>query len=195
VVAVNRPGHRKAGTVGAPLPGLTVGIESGEIVVQGPTVMRGYLNNPAAGDAWRTGDLGELDSDGHLRVTGRKDNLLVTAFGRNVSPEWIEAMLLADPKLGACAVLGHGDRHPGVLLIPSPIGEAWLARLPRAQVQLWIEQMCAEAPVYAVPKAFAVCTAAEARRRGLLTANGRIVRAAAEGAYREIRKAIRLVAA
>ena len=86
VVAVNRPGRRKAGTVGEPLRGLDVRIDDGEIVVSGPTVMQGYLHGPRAEAPWRTGDLGHRDEDGFLSVTGRKDNLLVTAAGGTSRP-------------------------------------------------------------------------------------------------------------
>jgi long-subunit acyl-CoA synthetase (AMP-forming) len=122
VVAVNRPGRRKAGTVGEPLPGLDVRIEDGEVMVSGPTVMAGYLHAKRADRSWRTGDLGDVDHDGYLSVTGRKDNLLVTSSGRNISPEWVEAMIAGDPRIGACAVLGHGQRHLSVLLVPSDLG-------------------------------------------------------------------------
>ena len=92
-------------------------------------------------------------------------------------------MLMGDPRIGACAVLGHGQRHLSVLLIPSPLGERWLMESPRAHVLLWLEQICIDAPAYAVPKDFVVCQATEAKRIGLLTANGRIVREAASKAY------------
>jgi long-subunit acyl-CoA synthetase (AMP-forming) len=88
VVAVNRPGRRKAGTVGIPLPGLDISIEDGEVVVRGPTVMDGYLHGGPAAGPWRTGDLGKLAPDGSLTVSGRRDSVLVTASGRNVLPEW-----------------------------------------------------------------------------------------------------------
>jgi long-subunit acyl-CoA synthetase (AMP-forming) len=195
VVAVNRPGRRKARTVGEPLPGLDVRIEQGEVVVNGPTVMEGYLSTGAAKQPWRTGDLGALDQDGFLRVTGRKDNLLVTASGRNVSPEWVEAMLMGDPRVGACAVLGHGRPRLNVLLIPSPSGERWLTESPRAHVLLWLEQVCVELPAYAVPKDFVVCGATEAKRIGLLTSNGHIVRETAKKAYPALKAARCLAAA
>lgn len=195
VVAVNRPGRRKAGTVGEPLPGLDVRVEQGEVVVNGPTLMAGYLHGGPVERPWRTGDLGLLDRDGFLAVTGRKDNLLVTAFGRNISPEWVEAMLMGDPRVGACAVLGHGQRHLSVLLVPSPRGERWLLESPRAHVLLWLEQVCADAPAYAVPKDFVVCPVMQAERIGLLAANGRLLRDAALSAYPALKRARRPVAA
>lgn len=195
VVAVNRPGRRRAGTVGEPLPGLDVRIEDGEIIVSGPTVMDGYLHGAAADGTWRTGDLGERDADGFLSVTGRKDNLLITANGRNISPEWIETMVLSDPRVAACLLLGNGMSHLSVLLVPSPRGEEWLMESPRAHVLLWLEQICIEAPYYAVPKDFVVCPMAQAKRIGLLTSNGRVVREAALNAYPALKLARRPVAA
>jgi long-subunit acyl-CoA synthetase (AMP-forming) len=192
VVAVNRPGRRKAGTVGEPLPGLDVQIEEGEVVVSGPPVMAGYLHaRRIAGQPWRTGDLGSVDRDGYLCVVGRNDNLLVTSTGRNICPEWVEAIIAVDARIGACAVLGHGERHLSVLLIPSPWGERWLMEAPRAHVLLWLEHICIRAPAYAVPKDFVVCPAAQAKRIGLLTPNGHVVREAAKQAYPALKLARR----
>ena len=195
VVAVNRPGRRKAGTVGAPLPGIDVRIEDGEVVVSGPTVMKGYLHAARVEEPWRTGDLGRLDQDGFLLVTGRKDTLLVTSSGRNISPEWIEAIVLSDPRVGACVVLGHGMSHLSVLLIPSALGERWLMDSPRAHILLWLEQICIDVPAYAVPKEFVVCPVMQAERIGLLTANGRLLRDAAHSTYPALKIARRPVAA
>lgn len=195
VVSVNRPGRRKAGTAGEPLRGLDVRIDDGEIVVSGPTVMQGYLHGPRAEAPWRTGDLGHRDKDGFLSVTGRKDNLLVTANGRNISPEWIEAMVMSDSRVAACALLGHGMNHLSVLLVPSHRGEEWLMDAPRAHILLWLAQTCIDAPSYAVPKDFVVCPAAQAKRIGLLTSNGRVVREAALGIYPALKLARRPVAA
>lgn len=196
VVAVNRPGRRKAGTVGEALPGLDVRIDEGEVVVSGPTVMAGYLHaKRVANQSWRTGDLGRLDQNGFLSVTGRKDTLLVTSAGRNISPEWIEAMVMSDPRVAAAVVLGHGMSHLGVLLFPSFLGEDWLMESPRGQILLWLERVCVAAPAYAVPKDFVVCPAKQAKCIGLLTANGRVVRDAALSAYPALRLARRSVAA
>ncbi len=195
VVSVNRPGRRKAGTVGEPLKGLDVRIEEGEIVVSGPTVMNGYLHGPQVDGRWQTGDLGQRGEDGFLRVLGRRDSLLVTANGRNISPEWIEAMVMSDPRVAACALLGHGMDHTSLLVVPSHHGEEWLMESPRAHIQLWLERLCAEAPSYAVPKDFAVCPGAQAKRIGLLTSNGRIVRKVAFNLYPELKLAGRCAAA
>ncbi len=195
VVAVNRPGRRKAGTVGEPLPGLDVTVENGEVVVRGPTVMAGYLHGTPVTGPWRTGDLGSQTQDGFLTVTGRKDTLIVTASGRNISPEWVEAIVMSDPRVLTCAALGHGMNHVSVLLVPSPHGERWLMEAPSAHVLLWLEQLCIDAPSYAVPKDFVVCPTDQAKRLGLLTANGRIVRDAALSAYPALRLARSRVAA
>lgn len=183
VVTLNRPGRRKAATMGEPLTGIEVRIDNGEVVVSGPSVMDGYLHGSSGESSWPTGDLGSLDEDGFLSIAGRKDTLLVTSSGRNISPEWIEAMLMSDPRVAAAVVLGHGMDQLNALLIPSALGEAWLAESPRAQILLWLEQVCRAAPAYAVPRNFVVCPSLQAKQIGLLTSNGRIVRTAALSAY------------
>lgn len=186
VVAVNRPGERKPGTVGRALAGVGVRIEHGEILIEGPTVMEGYLHRGAAAQPWRTGDLGTIDTDGYLTVHGRKDNLIVTSYGRNVSPEWIEAMLVADPRFAACAVLGHGEPHLSALVIPSAHGAKWIAQAPRADVLAAIAKSCRDAPAYAVPRNFVAIAPEEAVRRNLLTSNGRFRRAGLAAAFAEL---------
>ncbi|WP_370892237.1 long-chain fatty acid--CoA ligase [Janibacter sp. GXQ6167] len=114
-LSVNVPAKVKIGTVGAPLPGVSVRIaEDGEILVQGVNVMRGYRDNEAATaealkDGWfHTGDIGELDSDGYLKITGRKKEILVTAGGKNVAPAVLEDRLRAHPIISQCMVVGDG---------------------------------------------------------------------------------------
>lgn len=186
VVSLNRPGRRKPGTVGQPLPGLEVRIDNGEIVVDGPTVMAGYQHGGEVQRPWRTGDLGSLDGDDYLTIAGRKDNLIVTSYGRNVSPEWIEALLTTDERIAACAVLGHGEPHLRALIIPSAKGTAWFSRTPKAHVLLALAAACRDAPAYAVPRAFVIVDRAEAARRNLLTSNGRFRRALLAQAYADI---------
>jgi long-chain acyl-CoA synthetase len=114
---VNRPGRSRIGTVGEVYPGNEVRIaEDGEILVRGGVVFPGYLSNPEATaatlvDGWlQTGDVGEFDADGYLRITDRKKDLIITAGGKNVSPGNIENAL------GSHALIGHavaiGDRRP-----------------------------------------------------------------------------------
>jgi len=191
VVAVNRPGQRRAGTVGLPLPGLNIAIERNEVVVCGPNVMDRYLHGSPTSDRWQTGDIGTLDPDGFLRVQGRKDSLIVTASGRNISPEWVEAMVISDPRVAGCVALGHGMDHVCALIVPSALGERWLMESPRAHVLLWLEQICIDAPAYAVPKDFVVCPASQAKRLGLLSANGRVVRDVALTTYPALKLARR----
>jgi long-subunit acyl-CoA synthetase (AMP-forming) len=175
VVAVNRPKERRPGTVGQPLSGLSVSIDDGEIVVDGPSITDGYLGQEPARGAWRTGDLGEIDRDGFLTVHGRKDSLLVTSFGRNISPEWIETMLLADPRIAFCTVAGHGEPHLTALLIPSRQGAAWFATATNADILELLSGYCSDAPEYAVPRGCVVVSLEEALSNQLLS-NGRPIR-------------------
>lgn len=103
VVAMNRPGDMRPGTVGHCLEGIELRIEDGEIVISGPTVMEGYLGQAPVKGQWHTGDLGRIE-DGRLIVEGRKDWLIVTPEGRNISPEWVEACLGADPRIPAAGL-------------------------------------------------------------------------------------------
>ncbi len=114
---VNVPERVKIGTVGTPLPGVGVRIaEDGEILIKGVNVFTGYHNNEAASsdalqDGWfRTGDVGELDDDGYLKITGRKKEILVTAGGKNVAPAVLEDRLRAHPLVSQCIVVG--DQKP-----------------------------------------------------------------------------------
>ena len=114
---VNTPELIKIGTVGAPLPGVSVRIaDDGEVLVKGINVFAGYHNNEQATtesvqDGWfHTGDIGELDDDGFLKITGRKKELLVTAGGKNVAPAVLEDRLRAHPLVSQCIVVG--DQKP-----------------------------------------------------------------------------------
>ena len=176
VVALNVPQARREGSVGRVLPDLTVEIEADEIIVTGPSIMDGYLGSPERVRRWPTGDLGALDVDGYLYVHGRKDNLLVTAFGRNVSPEWIETLLQGDPRIGLCAVFGHGEPHLHVLIIPSRAGTAFFDDATPDQIDALVRKASATAPDYAIPATAHVLTLSEAAGLGLLTPNGRFRR-------------------
>ena len=117
---VNKPSRNKIGTVGLPLPGVAVKIaDDGEILLRGPNVFPGYWHNEEASaealdkEGWlRTGDLGSLDEEGFLRITGRKKELIVTAGGKNVAPAVLEDRLRAHPLISQALVVG--DQRPYV---------------------------------------------------------------------------------
>ncbi|HEU4913414.1 MAG TPA: AMP-dependent synthetase/ligase [Actinomycetes bacterium] len=133
---VNTPGMIKIGTVGRPLAGVSVRIaEDGEVLIKGGQVFRGYYNNPEATaeaftDGWfRSGDLGELDNDGCLRITGRKKEIIVTAGGKNVAPAVLEDRLRAHRLISQCIVVG--DAQPYI---------ACLVTLDAEALPAWAEQ-------------------------------------------------------
>jgi len=125
---VNRPDRNKIGTVGQPLPGVAVKIaDDGEILMSGGNVFRGYWQNDAAtketfaADGWFcTGDLGELDDEGFLRITGRKKEMLVTAGGKNVAPAVLEDRLRSHALISQTMVVGDGKPFIGALITLDP---------------------------------------------------------------------------
>ncbi|MBA2810139.1 AMP-binding protein [Streptomyces sp. KM273126] len=130
----NPPERTRYGTVGQPIPGMTVHIaDDGEIWLRGDNVFQGYLNNPKATDeslhdGWlATGDLGSLDQDGYLTITGRKKEILVTSGGKSVSPALLEERVRDHPLVAQCIVVGN-DR-PYIAALVTLDGEAvehWL---------------------------------------------------------------------
>ncbi len=125
--AVNRPGNIKIGTVGPPFPGTAVKIaDDGEILISGKHVFRGYHNNPEASadafaDGWfRTGDIGSLDHEGYVRITGRAKEIIVTAGGKNVAPAVLEDRLRGHPLVSQCVVVGDNRPFIGALVTLDP---------------------------------------------------------------------------
>ena len=124
----NPPGAIRIGTVGRPLPGSSVAIaEDGEVLLKGDGVFSGYWNNPAASseslepEGWfHTGDIGALDEDGYLRITGRKKELIVTAGGKNVAPAMLEDRLRSHPLIGQVIVVGDNQPFIGALITIDP---------------------------------------------------------------------------
>lgn len=118
VATVNRPGHHRYDSVGPALPGVEIRIDNpgadgiGEIAVRGPMVMQGYWKRPedteaVLQDGWLlTGDLGSIDSDGHVHVVGRSKNVIISGAGKNIYPEEIESVLNAQPGIGDSMVYG-----------------------------------------------------------------------------------------
>jgi len=125
VISFNAKDAYKLETVGRPLPGVEVKIApDGEVLTRGPHVMKGYWKNLAATaeairDGWfHTGDLGELDADGFLKITGRKKELLVLSNGKKVVPAFIEGLLTSDPCIDQAVVCGEGRNFLTALIVP-----------------------------------------------------------------------------
>ncbi|MGI9614160.1 MAG: AMP-dependent synthetase/ligase [Acidimicrobiales bacterium] len=128
---VHRPGAVKPGTVGPPLPGVDVRIaEGGEIQLAGDLITEGYWHNPEEtaksfdGKWFRTGDIGEIDEDGHVVITGRMKDLIVTAGGKNVSPGPFETALSSNPLIDHAVVIGDEQRFIAALITLDPEGLA-----------------------------------------------------------------------
>jgi long-chain acyl-CoA synthetase len=114
---ISTPEDFKVGTIGKPFPGCEVKIaDDGEILVKGPNVFQGYHKNPGATretivDGWlHTGDIGEIDAEGFIKITGRKKDIIITAGGKNITPANLEAEIKQHPLVSQCVVVG--DRRP-----------------------------------------------------------------------------------
>ncbi len=118
VVALNTPIACQPGSVGHPLPHVGISFSSsGEILISGSGFL-GYLGGDTPAEPWPTGDLGHLDADGYLHVTGRIKSLFITSFGRNVAPEWVERELTMHPAILQAAVFGEGRPYNVAVVVP-----------------------------------------------------------------------------
>lgn len=143
-VSVNLPWDVRPGTVGPPLPGSSVAIDdSGELLVKGVMVFKGYHNNPEATaeslqDGWfHTGDLGSLADDGSITITGRRKEVIVTAGGKNVSPAQLEDQLRSHPLISQCVVIG--DQKPfvaAILTLDAEMLPTWLKNNGKPEMSL-----------------------------------------------------------
>jgi long-chain acyl-CoA synthetase len=197
---VNRPGRIKIGTVGPALPGSEIQIASdGEILIRGPGVMKGYYKNDTATaevlnpDGWfHSGDIGELDVDGYVRITDRKKDIIVTSGGKNVAPQNIEGMLKTYPLISQAVV--HGDQRQYLVALitvseeparklllekgVTPGGYPEICRRPeiRAAVQEVLDKVNAELPSYSTLKRFAVMESDFSQESGELTPSLKVKR-------------------
>ena len=177
--STNTPGDTRIGTVGRPIPGVSVTIaDDGEILVKGDNVCAGYWQDPAATgelidtDGWmHTGDLGRLDPDGYLRVTGRKKDLIITAYGKNISPEEIETSLRMEPLIAQAVVVG--DDRPyltAVLTVDTAAAVEWAEHEGRSLEAAGLEALTTDPDLHveldrAIERVNAIHSHAEGIRR------------------------------
>ncbi|WP_432153959.1 AMP-dependent synthetase/ligase [Streptomyces tricolor] len=199
----------RPGTVGRPVPGVSVRIaDDGEVLIKGGIVFGSYWNNPAATDAvlhdgwFATGDLGALDDDGYLTITGRKKDILVTSGGKNVSPAVLEDRLRSRSPVGQCLVVGDNRPFVAALITLDPEALAhWLAvrKLPpdtplselvrderlRAEVQKAVDYANEAVSRAESIRAFALVEGEFTEENGLLTPSLKVKRHAVTAAYAE----------
>lgn len=175
VVAVNRPGDKRPGSVGRPLPHIELKFDAdGEILLRGNR-FHGYLNHPTPGDEWyATGDLGYLDEEGYLHLSGRKKNCFITSFGRNVAPEWVERELTLSPAIAQAVVFGEARPFNVALIVPRGTAD---------KVQAAIEQANRQLPDYARVTSWLAADEPFSLDNGQFTATGRPRREAIHEAY------------
>jgi len=177
VQTLNLPGAQRPGSAGRALPHTRLRVAAdGEILIAG-TLFAGYLGHSLDASAavtewWPSGDLGHIDDDGYLHVSGRKKNLLITGFGRNVSPEWVETALREQPAVLQAVVFGDGEPALSAVLWPTQAGT------PDARLQAAVDTANASLPDYARVQRWARAGAPYSVDSGLATANGRPQRAA-----------------
>jgi long-subunit acyl-CoA synthetase (AMP-forming) len=121
VVCLNTPESRREGSVGRVLPHARLRIvPDGEVMIRGASFV-GYLGDAASDDStrwWASGDLGHLDQDGYLYLSGRRRSCFISGFGRNIAPEWVECELLQDPAIAQAAVFGEARPWNAAVLVP-----------------------------------------------------------------------------
>jgi long-subunit acyl-CoA synthetase (AMP-forming) len=171
VQTLNLPGADRPGSVGRALPHARIRVAvDGELEIAG-TPMLGYVGEPRRQhDWWPTGDLGTIDADGFVRVHGRKKHVLITGFGRNVSPEWVETALRSSPTIAHAVVFGDGAPALSAVLWPAR------ADVPDAALDAAVAAANAALPDYARVAHWARAKLPFAPEAGTCTANGRPLR-------------------
>ncbi len=175
VQTLNLPGASRPGSVGRVLPHAQLRVAAdGELLVAG-SLFSGYLGDTTpVPEWWPSGDLGRIDADGFVHVDGRKKNLLITGYGRNLSPEWIETTLRSHPAVLQAVVFGDGQPALSAVLWPTQAG---------AELQAAVDAANAALPDYARIARWTAGRAAFDARTGLATANGRPQRQAIQALH------------
>jgi long-chain acyl-CoA synthetase len=171
VVSLNTPKNNQQGSAGKLLEHVDVDIDDGEIIITGNSFL-GYIGQT---ESWgktsvATGDLGHIDEQGYLHIDGRKKNLLISSYGRNINPEWPESQLLANGLLKSCVVFG--DAMPFCTALIYPRSEI----TSNDEIQQWIDTANQSLPDYAQIKQWHRLIEPLLAEQGFLTSNGRPVR-------------------
>lgn len=167
VVALNKPGHNRHGTVGKPLPHIAVSFtDESEIIIHGNAYL-GYVGQQhMQQNSVHTGDIGHLDADGYLIITGRKKNIFITSFGRNVSPEWVERELKISPYIAQAALFGEAKPWNVAIIVPRH-------GVSDGQIENAIKFINAQLPDYARVGHWIKADAPFSTKNQQLTSNGR----------------------
>lgn len=181
VVSLNAPGLDKAGSVGKPLTHLTIKIEDGNIKVKGNS-FTGYLTDASTTpQEWLdTGDLGYIDSEGFLFITGRKKNLIISSFGRNISPEWVESELTLCRSISQVMLVGDAQPFCSAIIVPTS------PNVTSTTIADEIAQLNKTLPDYGRIQKFIIANEPFTHTNQLLTDNGRLRRAAIFTAYSDV---------
>lgn len=182
VVAVNRPGDNRIGSVGRPLDHSRIRVNhDGEILIKG-NLFLGYLNDPSPAvdrDGWyRSGDLGRIDDSGHLFLRGRRRNRFITAFGRNINPEWVEGELTLRKEIAQAALFGEARPFNTAILTPVP------GARPQ-QLAMAVRAVNGNLPDYARVKRWLIADEPFSLANGEATADGQPRRAIIETRYQD----------
>lgn len=169
VVCLNTPANARIGSVGKPLSHATVSIDSGGEILVGGSVMKGYMGSEDASSYIATGDTGYFDDDGFLYVTGRIKNLIVSSFGRNISPEWVESRLMSQSLIRQVAVFGEAQPCLSALIDCDPA-------ISDRQLAQEIDRANAGLPDYARVKRWLRLDKPFCTDANTLTANGKLCR-------------------
>lgn len=187
VQTLNLPGAQRPGSVGRALPHARLRVtDDGEIEVAG-SLMAGYLGDATAPpEWWPSGDLGHIDADGYVHLRGRKKNVLISAYGRNISPEWVETALGQQAAIRQAVVYGDGEPSLWAVLWPVQAGT------PDAALQAAVDAANATLPDYARITRWTRGRAAFSAETGYATANGRPQRAAILAAHADFNEPLAL---
>lgn len=194
VVSLNTPKAKREGSVGKPMSHASVSIAaSGEVMVKG-NAMQGYLNhdnssndiNNEDNSIIATGDIGYVDDDGYLYITGRRKNVLISSFGRNISPEWVEAQLLTQPIIYQAAVLGDGEPSLSAVIVANPNEVATNSSDLQLAIKQAIEIVNQALPDYARIKHWHLEKRSFSTDNGLLTDNGKLRRPQIFNTYQSV---------